>query len=69
MQKQHLTFTKSELKDELGCTTWRRFYGIFMTDHVIHHCLKLTKDEYKRIREFSVEQSRVLREYFELRRD
>jgi hypothetical protein len=69
MQNNQLTFTKSELRDTLGCTTWKRFYAIFMTEHVIQQRLGITKEEYKRIREFSVEQSRVLREYFELRRD
>jgi hypothetical protein len=66
MQNSQLTFTKSELRNLLGCTTWTRFYAKFMTEHVIHQRLGLTMDEYKRIREFTVEESRVLREYFQL---
>lgn len=61
-----LTLTKAELMRELECTTWARFYKKFMTPDVIEQQLGLTPEQYKRIREFSVGQTRKLREYFEL---
>lgn len=61
-----LTLTKSELRDRLGCTTWQRFYAKFMTEHVITTVLKLSKPDYSRLREFDVEQTRRLKEYFQL---
>ena len=61
-----LTITKSELKEALGCTTWGRFYSKFLTPEVIENVLGLSTSEYKRIREFSVPQTRALRQYFRL---
>jgi hypothetical protein len=68
MAELKITVTKSELKDLLGCTTWKRFYAKFMTDHVQRNILNLTKEEYKAIREFDVEQTRLIYQYFELER-
>lgn len=61
-----LTLTKSELKNELQCTTWARFYKVLLTRDVIERELKLSLVEYKRIREFTVDQTRILRRYFNL---
>jgi hypothetical protein len=67
MGKLGLTITKAELKDILGCTSWKRFYRVFLTDAVITNVLGLSKAQYKQIREFDVEQSSKLYEYFHLK--
>jgi hypothetical protein len=67
MQTTDRTLTKIELRDKLNCTTWRRFYKIFMTDKVITDILQMSVQEYKRVREFNYEQSMQLREYFGLK--
>lgn len=61
-----LTLTKSELKNELRCTTWVRFYKVLLTPAVIERELNMSQEEYKRIREFTVDQTRILRRYFNL---
>ncbi len=66
MQTTERTLTKIELRDKLACTTWSRFYRIFMTEKVITDVLKMSVPEYKKVREFNFEQSRQLREYFGL---
>lgn len=66
MQTTRLTITKSELREQLGCTTWKRFYQKFMTPEVITAKLGMTIEDYKRTREFNVEQSRRIYEYFQL---
>lgn len=68
MAELTITITKSELKALLHCTTWSRFYSKFMTSHVKKEILQLSEDEYKRIREFDVEQTRKLYEYFEIKK-
>ena len=59
-----LTVTKSELRVILQCTAYTRWRGKVMTDEVLHDVLQIDREQFNKLREFTVPQTRALAEYF-----